>query len=106
MSLPISMLPGMCLTCLDLGFRGLDKEHKLLMLAGVAATCWSIWRCRNDLVFDRKSVNSPLQVIHSIIHWLRTWNVLLKPGLQELVIATYRCLEEVLLAYFSQAHEW
>jgi hypothetical protein len=38
---------------------GLDKDKKSLVLAGAAATCWAIWRYRNDVVFDRKIVPSP-----------------------------------------------
>ena len=50
---------------------GLSKELKSLALLGAAATCWSLWLCRNDLVFEKKRTSSPLQVIYSIIHWLR-----------------------------------
>jgi hypothetical protein len=51
---------------------GIDKDLKSLVLAGAAAICWVIWRCRSDVVFDRKGVPSSSQVIYSAIHWLRT----------------------------------
>jgi hypothetical protein len=51
---------------------GLDKDQKSLVLVGVVATCSAIWRCRNDMVFDRKVVTSPSQVIYSATHWLHT----------------------------------
>jgi hypothetical protein len=86
--------------------QGLDKEEKSLVLAGAAATCWAIWRCRNDVVFNRKVVPSPSQVIYSVIHWLRTWNILQKPGSRDMVLATCRRLEEVLRVCFSQVHGW
>jgi hypothetical protein len=38
----------------DTWLWGLDKDEKPLVLAGVAATCWVIWHCRNDVVFDQK----------------------------------------------------
>jgi hypothetical protein len=84
--------------------RGLDKEKKSLVLAGVAATCWAIWRCRNDVVFDWKVVPSLSQVIYSVIHWLHTWTILQKPGSRDMVLATCRRLEQVLRECFSQAH--
>ena len=40
---------------------------------GVAAVCWAIWRCRNDLIFNKIKVNSVLQVIFRGIYWFRFW---------------------------------
>jgi hypothetical protein len=37
---------------------GLDKVQKSLVLVGLAATCWVIWHCRNDMVFDQ-NVDTP-----------------------------------------------
>lgn len=59
---------------------GIEKELKPLILLGVAATCWSLWLCRNDIIFGNKHNPSPMQVIYSIIHLLRTWAVLEKPA--------------------------
>ena len=42
--------------------RGINEDVKLLLLLGGAATCWSIWLSRNDIVFKRKNV-SLVQVI-------------------------------------------
>jgi hypothetical protein len=84
---------------------GLDKDKKLLVLAGAVATCWAIWRCRNDIVFDQKVVSSPSQVIYSAIHWFRTWIVLQMHDARDTVLATCR-LEQVLRERFSQAHGW
>jgi hypothetical protein len=35
------------------------KRKKQLVLFGAAATCWSLWFCRNSLVFDKKHNLSP-----------------------------------------------
>ena len=37
--------------------------HKKLLLPGVAALFWSIWLCRNDVVFNQKPLSS---IIHAI----------------------------------------
>ena len=34
---------------------GLTSDLKANILVGAAALCWSIWLCRNDVVFDVKS---------------------------------------------------
>ena len=43
---------------------------------GVAAVCWAIWRCRNDLIFNKIKVNSVLQVIFRGTYWFRFWTQL------------------------------
>ena len=57
---------------------GLSNNFMQVVYLGVAAFCWSVWLCRNDLVFEKKSVATPLQVIYSVIHWLRTWAIIQK----------------------------
>jgi hypothetical protein len=74
----------------------LDKDVKSLVLAGAATICWAIWRCHNDIVFDRKVVLSSSHVIYSAIHWLHTWTILQKPSTWDTVLATCRHLEQVL----------
>jgi hypothetical protein len=39
----------------------------------MAAVCWAIWRCRNDVVFNQMKSNSILQVIFRGAYWLRFW---------------------------------
>jgi len=85
---------------------GLSKELKSLTLLGSAATYWSLWLCRNDMVFERKHTCFPLQVIYSIIHWLRTWAVLQKPTSQDLVVAASQQLAQVAKEFFTRAHVW
>jgi hypothetical protein len=37
--------------------------HKKKLLIGIAAMFWSIWLCRNDVIFNHKLVQSFMQVI-------------------------------------------
>jgi len=60
--------------------NGIPKDYKPLVLIGVAALCWSVWRCRNAVVFDNKK-HSFLQVIFATTHWLRIWAILQWPSL-------------------------
>ena len=50
-----------------------SKEIRNLIWVGVAAVCWAIWRCRNDIIFNNAKVNSILQVIFRGTYWLRFW---------------------------------
>jgi hypothetical protein len=36
------------------------KDLKQLIWVGVAAICWAIWKCRNDIVFKKTKFNSIL----------------------------------------------
>jgi hypothetical protein len=45
---------------------------------GVCAIFWSIWLCRNDVVFYEKRLYSYLQVIFRTTYWTRFWTILQK----------------------------
>jgi hypothetical protein len=47
-------------------------------------------------------MNGPSQVIYSATHWLRTWNILQKPGVRDTVLASCRRLEQVLQECFPR----
>ena len=38
--------------------NGIPKHYKPVVLVGAAAFCWSVWRCRNTVVFDKKNILS------------------------------------------------
>jgi hypothetical protein len=50
-----------------------SKKIRRVIWVGVAAVCWAIWRCRNDLIFNKIKVNSVLQVIFRGTYWFRFW---------------------------------
>jgi hypothetical protein len=49
--------------------KGITHRKKLLI--GVAAMFWSIWLCRNDVIFNFKSIPSISQVLFRRTYWLR-----------------------------------
>jgi len=82
---------------------GIPKEYKPLVLLGAAALCWSVWLCRNIVVFDNKK-SSFLQVIYSSTHWLCTWTILQKLTLQDKLVAASHFLAQVAKDFFSPGH--
>jgi hypothetical protein len=50
-----------------------NQSSKVMIWVGVAAICWAIWRCRNDIIFHKIKLNSILQVIFRGTYWLRFW---------------------------------
>jgi hypothetical protein len=55
---------------------GFDRNIRNIIFLSATTTCWSLWLHRNGIVFKNKNNSSPLQVIHSIAHWLHTWAIL------------------------------
>jgi hypothetical protein len=84
--------------------RWFHKDLKPLILLGAAATCWLLWLCRNDLVFEKKHVYSLLQVVYSVIHWLRTYVILQKPYTQALVQKALEQLMQTVTVFFFRTY--
>ena len=85
--------------------NGISKDYKPLVLVGAAALCWSVWRCRNAMVFYNKR-HSFLQVIFATTHWLRTWAILQRPSSQDTLVAASLFLAQVAKDFFARAHVW
>jgi hypothetical protein len=43
---------------------------------------WTIWKARNDVVFNEKVLSSPAALIYKAITLVKTWSPLLKPKLK------------------------
>jgi hypothetical protein len=97
-------LPEHAAACLGFGYGVLVK---VTSFARVAATCWSLWLSRNNLVFwKEKKSTSHLHVILLVTNCLCTWAILQKLTLQDMVIVTSQCLSLVAKELFTQAHGW
>ena len=72
-------------------------------MLGVAATCWSIWLRRNDLVlfFFKKTCLFSLTGGLFGNHWLRTWIILQKPYVRALVLNASQQLMQAAITFFS-----
>ena len=63
----------------------IDPTQRKLILVGVAALCWAIWRCRNDICFNNVRYTSFLRALFRRAYWLRFWALLQLAGTQELL---------------------
>jgi hypothetical protein len=53
-----------------------SNKQRNQVLIGVAAFCWALWLCRNEIVFQRSKCVSILQVMFRGAFWIRTWSIL------------------------------
>jgi hypothetical protein len=55
---------------------GLPKKDKKHIRVGVCAVLWSIWKVRNNYIFNKTSFSSFLQIIPLATHWIHMWSYL------------------------------
>jgi hypothetical protein len=51
--------------------NGVHKKDKSKIRVGICALMWSMWNCRNDVVFNKCSNINFLQVIRMVTHWIQ-----------------------------------
>lgn len=56
--------------CFGIWFQ---EDSKKLIMVGVSALLWAIWRCRNNIVFS-----DPMGVVKMMCGWISDWAVLQK----------------------------
>ena len=44
-----------------------DNNERHVVLVGAATLCWAIWRCRNDIIFNKT------KLLFQGAYWLRLW---------------------------------
>ena len=83
----------------------LDGVHKSLraqIRVGSCALLWSIWRCRNDIVFNKGGHPNFLHVIRLATHWIHEWALLVPEAKRAPINSGCALLEEVSLDIYSR----
>ena len=75
---------------------GFNLRSRKWMIIGATAMCWTIWLSRNEVVFQRSSPNSYLQVLFRVTYWARLWLQLSKVEAMQLVESNCQYLEGVI----------
>jgi hypothetical protein len=86
--------------------NGVRKEDKHKIRVGVSALCWSIWRTRNDIIFNKQNGTNFLQVIRRAAHWIQQWVFLLPLEHREGMVTGCNRMLVVAQDFFFQATGW
>ena len=82
--------------------NGVAKESASHIRVGVCALLWAIWKCRNDLVFNRSTNVHFLQVIHRATALIRMWSLLTPMDARERLVTGSIRWEMVARAIFNR----
>jgi hypothetical protein len=70
-------------------------------MVGVGAICWAIWLSRNDIVFNKQNIFTPMQFIYTDTYWIRTWSMFQKEDGMNTLITMSTILEQVTMEIFA-----
>uniref|UniRef100_A0A452YGX2 Uncharacterized protein n=1 Tax=Aegilops tauschii subsp. strangulata TaxID=200361 RepID=A0A452YGX2_AEGTS len=62
--------------CLGSWLNSFGKEDKKLVLVGISAICWALWKARNGVIFENKRISDPMTIIKAMTHWMVDWSIL------------------------------
>jgi hypothetical protein len=81
--------------------EGLNRKRKSQILVGASAICWALWLTQNDVVFDKATTSSYLQVIFEGTYWTRYWTLLQKEEDHQFMKADCTTIETAAMEVFA-----
>ena len=66
--------------------QSLARGDHVFML-GLSAICWAIWRTRNAVIFEKKFIKHPCEIICSACAFMRFWAGLYPESMKEIIMA-------------------
>lgn len=92
----LSATPDSLNGCFGNWIKSFSRIDKKLMLVGIVAMFWTLRKCRNDTIFERKKIHDPMDVIKLMCHWTSDWSILqIKKQDQKMLMVGTRLIEQV-----------
>jgi hypothetical protein len=86
--------------------NGVCKDDKHKIRVGISAICWSVWRTRNDIIFNKQNGTNFLQVIRRAAHWIQQWVLLLPMEQREDMETGFNGILVVARDFFFRTTRW
>jgi len=75
------------------------ERHKSFNFFVLASVAWSIWKTRNDWVFNNKLIKSPKSIAYKVLALMKQWKKMLKTKDQKVLEDALLKLQEGLRAW-------
>jgi hypothetical protein len=85
---------------------GVHKKFRSVVFTGIAAICWALWLSRNDIVFDKCSMKTYMQVLYRGTHWGRFWAQLQRSDEEKTLLMNACNTLESSVRKFMTANGW
>lgn len=83
------------------------KNEKRLVLVGIFAVFWTLWKCRNGIIFDSKLYNDPMILIKLICFWIVGGSILqIKVENKEVLMLGGKLLKRVANEVYRSSQGW
>ena len=83
------------------GLKLFAKNDQKLAMIGVGALMWTVWKCRNAVIFDGKNV------MISMTYWITSWSILqTKDQARRMLELGSRLLEQVASEVYRASQGW
>jgi hypothetical protein len=93
--------------CLFVWLKQFSRRKKMMMLVGVAAVMWSIWKARNLACFQQTWPSDPSVVLFRSCYWIDFWsNLQVKEGVKLELQRGAKLLEQVAAEVFKDRRKW
>jgi len=78
---------------------------KQVYALGLAAVCWAIWRIRNSVCIESKSVKSPTKIICMICSFITYWAGLQKVDMEKQLVQGMDIVNKMALSFHKKDME-
>ena len=78
-----------------------------MVMVGISALFWAIWKNRNAIIFENKRINDPLYIVKLMCKWLNDWSILqIKESPKKMLELGARMLVQAANEIFTAKQGW
>lgn len=103
----LNSVPTSVDNCFGSWIKSFPKNEKKLVFVGVSAVFWTLRKCRNNVIFEKKLYSDPMILIKLICFWVVGWSILqIKEVNKEVLMVGARLLERVASEVYKSSQGW